>query len=84
MASPYLCPNCKSNRMRFNIVEQVPRSVRLDPQNGNVVAELSPDQLDPFHQPYTGESYLVQCGVCGVMEREESFIKMAQHVQYQR
>jgi hypothetical protein len=26
----------------------------------------------------------VQCGVCGVIEREESFIKMAQHMQNQR
>lgn len=84
MTSPYLCPNCKTNRMRFNIIEQVPRSVRLDPQTGEVIAQLSPDQLDPFHLPYQGESYRVQCGVCGVIEREESFIKMAQHMQNNR
>ncbi|MBO8163193.1 MAG: hypothetical protein H0Z34_05630 [Brevibacillus sp.] len=83
MSSPYLCPNCKSNRMRFNIIQQVPRAVCLDPQSGAVMEELSHDQLDPFHQPYRGEPYLVQCGICGVVEREESFIKMAQHRQKQ-
>lgn len=81
MPSAYLCPTCKSNRMRFNIIEQNPRSVRLDPQTGEIVGELSPEELDVFHQPYRGEAYLVQCGVCGTIENEERFVKMAQHMQ---
>jgi hypothetical protein len=84
MAYPYLCPTCKSNRMRFTIIEQTPRYVRLDPQSGDVVAQLAADELDAFHQPYRGDSYMVQCGICGTTESEERFIKMAQHADAQR
>jgi len=80
MSSPYLCPTCKSNRMRFTIIEQTPRYVRLDPQTGELVSELTSDQLDAFHQPYRGDAFLVQCGVCGTTESEERFVKMAQHM----
>jgi hypothetical protein len=79
LTSPYFCPTCKSNRIRFNLIEQVPRPVRLDPQTGAIVSELTNDQLDAFHQPYRGDAYLVQCGICGTIEREERFVKMAQH-----
>lgn len=65
--------------MRFTIVQQVPRYVRLDPQTGKVVAELEAKELDTFHQPYRGQPYLVQCGICGTIESEERFVKMAQH-----
>jgi len=81
MSSPYACPVCKTNRMRFTIIEQTPRYIRLHPQTGEVVAELSPEQLDPFHTPYRGDSFMVQCGVCGTIESEERFVKMAQHTQ---
>lgn len=84
MTMPYLCPTCKSNRMRFTVIEQKPRYFRMDPQSGVVHAELAPEQLDAFHQPYKGEAYLVQCGICGTTEPEERFIKMAQHMQNQR
>ena len=84
MAKPYLCPTCKSNRMRFTVIEQTPRYVRLDPQSGELVAELSRDELDTFHQPYKGESYMIQCGICGTTEQEVRFIKMAEHMQGQR
>ncbi|GED55582.1 hypothetical protein EDM54_25465 [Brevibacillus borstelensis] len=84
MAKPYLCPTCKSNRMRFTVIEQTPRYVRLDPQSGELVAELSKDELDTFHQPYKGESYMIQCGICGTTEQEERFIKMAEHMHGQR
>ncbi|MCM3080278.1 hypothetical protein [Brevibacillus invocatus] len=84
MTRPLLCPTCKSNRMRFTVIEQTPRYMRLDPQSGEVVAELSSDQLDAFHQPYKGEPFMIQCGVCGTTEPEERFVKMAQHMQGQR
>jgi hypothetical protein len=84
MSHPYFCPTCKSNRMRFTLIQQTPRYVRLDPQTGDVVAELTADQLDAFHQPYRGDSFMVQCGVCGTTESEERFVKMAEHAQTQR
>ncbi|WP_019122759.1 hypothetical protein [Brevibacillus massiliensis] len=78
MTQPYFCPTCTSNRMRFNIIQQVPQAVRMDPQTGEIVKNLSIEELDAFHQPYRGDAFLVQCGVCGTIEREERFIKMAQ------
>ncbi|HZG81615.1 MAG TPA: hypothetical protein VEZ13_12680 [Brevibacillus sp.] len=84
MTRPLLCPTCKSNRMRFTVIEQTPRYMRLDPQTGEVVAELKTEELDLFHQPYKGEAFMVQCGVCGTTEPEERFAKMAEHMQGQR
>ncbi|MFT4414092.1 DNA alkylation repair protein [Fredinandcohnia humi] len=78
MSDPYLCPNCKSNRTRFNIIEQVAKSVKMDPQTGEVVQEYT-DNLDTFHVPYRGPDYKVQCGVCGLIEDERSFVKRAQN-----
>lgn len=79
MSHPFMCPTCKSNRMRFTVIEQIPRYVRLDPQTGQIVAELAPEQLDTFHQPYKGDSVKIQCGICGTIESEERFVKMAEH-----
>ncbi len=84
MAKPYLCPTCKSNRMRFTLIEQTPHYVRLNPQTGEVVSEFTSEQLDAFHQPYRGDTFMVQCGICGTVESEERFVKMAQHMQSQK
>lgn len=81
MPHPYMCPTCKSNRMRFTIIDQQPHYVRLHPQTGELLSEMAPEQLDAFHQPYRGDSFLIQCGVCGTVESEERFVKMAQHMQ---
>ncbi|CAG9621977.1 DNA alkylation repair protein [Sutcliffiella rhizosphaerae] len=79
MASPYLCPNCKTNRSRFNIIEQVAKSVKLNPQSGEVVEEFTSENLEPFHIPYKGPSQKVQCAACGLVEDEQLFIKRAEH-----
>lgn len=84
MSKPMLCPVCRTNRTRFTMIEQTPRYLRVDPQSGQVIAELKSEELDVFHQPYKGDPYLIQCGVCGTIESEERFVKMAQHMQGQR
>ncbi|MCM3162979.1 MULTISPECIES: DNA alkylation repair protein [Metabacillus] len=78
MSSPYLCPNCKTNRTRFNIIEQLAKPVKLNPQTGDIVEELQQSNLDPFHVSYKGPNYRVQCGTCGLIEDEISFVKRAQ------
>ncbi|TYS63588.1 DNA alkylation repair protein [Sutcliffiella horikoshii] len=81
MASPYLCPNCKTNRSRFNIIEQVAKSVKLNPQSGEVVEEYTSGTTDPFHIPYKGPSQKIQCATCGNVDEEITFIK---HAEYQK
>jgi hypothetical protein len=79
MGEPYLCPNCKTNRSRFNIIEQNPVPVKLDPTTGEVTQQFSNETLDPFHIPYRGPKLKVQCGTCGLIEDEKAFIKRAQY-----
>ena len=40
MTAPYRCPNCKTNKSRFNLIKQLPQSVKIDPNTGSIVEEL--------------------------------------------
>ncbi|UTI41420.1 DNA alkylation repair protein [Niallia sp. RD1] len=78
MNTPYCCPNCKTNRSRFNIIQQVPQSVKLDPQTGTVVEEYTSENLSSFHMGYSGPDYRIQCAACGLVEEEKTFIKFGE------
>ncbi|MBA2174989.1 DNA alkylation repair protein [Halobacillus locisalis] len=75
----YLCPGCKTNRSRFNIIEQRPRSIKMDPRTGEVTSEYQEGELDAFHTAYKGPDKKVQCGACGLIEDEKSFAAYAEH-----
>ncbi len=60
------------------MIEQVPTSVKLDPQTGEVTATYtSQEESGPLHMPYKGPERKVQCAVCGLNEDEHRFIQYA-------
>jgi hypothetical protein len=78
MTAPYRCPNCKTNKSRFNLIKQLPQSVKIDPNTGNIVEEYAEEQLTPFHMAYKGPELRVQCAACGLIEDEKTFIKFGE------
>jgi len=78
MNKPYHCPNCKTNKTRFNIIEQKSKIVKLDSQTGEILSEHTLETIEPFHMVYRGPDYKVQCGVCGLIEEEKMFVNYAQ------
>ncbi|WP_409301168.1 DNA alkylation repair protein [Peribacillus sp. SCS-155] len=70
----YRCPACKTNRSKFNMIHQVVTPVRKDPQTGAILEEYTNESLGPLHIPYRGPEYRVQCGVCGMVDEERSFV----------
>ncbi|TLS35872.1 DNA alkylation repair protein [Pseudalkalibacillus caeni] len=76
---PYLCPNCKTNRSRFNKIEQTATSMKLDPGTGELIEQFdASEEGNPFHIAYKGPSYLIQCGVCSLIGEESQFAKYAE------
>jgi rubredoxin len=78
MTTPYRCPNCKTNKTRFNLIKQVPQFVKMDPNTGNIMEEYSEENLSPFHMAYRGPELKVQCAACGLIEDEKTFIKFGE------
>lgn len=74
MSTVYRCPNCKTNKTRFNLLEQIVHPIKKDPQSGDIIQEYNNNQLEPFHLAYTGPHLRVQCAACGLIEDEKAFV----------
>jgi hypothetical protein len=68
---PYFCPNCRSNRVKFSIINSFSQKIVKDALTG-VVSEVS--EPAPIE---TGEPN-IQCQVCGFMGNELRFVKQAE------
>lgn len=80
LAGAYHCPNCKTNKTRFNLIKQEAIPIRMDADTGSILTKYTPESLSPFHLQYQGPSFKVQCGVCGLLENEEMFAHYAEYV----
>lgn len=79
MSHKYLCPNCKTNRSRFNLIKQIAEPIKVDPKTGEITGDYKHEETALFHVQYQGTDYRVQCGVCGLIEEENSFIQYAKY-----
>jgi hypothetical protein len=79
MKGPYRCPNCKTNRTRFNMILQQPEAVKLDPKTGDIIESYTNSTPDPFHILYKGPEYRIQCATCGLIEEEKTFLKFGEN-----
>ncbi|MDT8860598.1 DNA alkylation repair protein [Alkalihalobacillus sp. MEB130] len=81
MSNPYLCPNCKTNRSRFNLIQQVATPVKMDARSGDIIEQYEDNNAGPLHMTYRGPELRVQCATCGLVEEERMFVKRAQQQQ---
>lgn len=73
MSQVYCCPNCRTNKTRFNLIQQVPIPIKKDPTSGEIIEQYTNDHLQPFHLAYNGPDIRVQCATCGLIEDEKTF-----------
>lgn len=77
MEAPLCCPNCKTNRTRFNIIKQTATSIKIDPRTGVIEKQYSPGEEELFHITYNGPTRKIQCASCGLIENERTFQSFA-------
>lgn len=68
---PYFCPNCRSNRVKFNVVTMYSQSFMKDALTG-VISVADDAQQVAEQEPN------IQCRVCGFTGNELRFIRQAE------
>lgn len=68
---PYFCPNCRSNRVKFNVITSSSQRVQKDAVTGDVMSMEDPHAVE-------GSEAMIQCLVCSFTGNEMRFIKQAE------
>lgn len=74
MNEPYLCPACRENRRRFQLIYKLAREVHKHPESGRI--EFAEDQWEVVRRG-SGLELEVRCLLCGHSGDERRFIAMA-------
>jgi Zn finger protein HypA/HybF involved in hydrogenase expression len=69
--TPYYCPDCRSNRVKFNIITSYSQSFLKDALTGSIM-EIKEALPIPEAEP------TIQCLVCNFIGNELRFIKQAE------
>lgn len=74
--SPYYCPQCKSNRVRFQVISKYSQPVHKDPRTG----EISERVAEPHLVTKEGRPDVdVRCEVCNYTAGESIFTAAARN-----
>ncbi|OAS15022.1 hypothetical protein [Paenibacillus oryzisoli] len=68
---PYFCPNCRSNRVKFNVITSYSQSFLKDALSGSITEFHDPGVI-PEPEP------TIQCLICNFSGNEMRFIKQAE------
>lgn len=68
---PYFCPNCRSNRVKFNVISKTSTRIQKDAISGEVMSMDEP-------QAVSDQEETIQCLVCSFIGNELRFIKQAE------
>lgn len=75
MARPYLCPACRNNHERFEVIYKLVQEVRLDANTGELLFET--DELTTLIDFDGRPDIDVRCGRCSYTGKERSFLQAA-------
>ncbi|MDP5273425.1 hypothetical protein [Chengkuizengella axinellae] len=70
-AKPYFCPNCRANRIKFNLITSTSLQMLKDAYNGQVVEQADPMMIAESEP-------MIQCRVCNYSGNEMRFIRQAE------
>ncbi|MGG1551123.1 MULTISPECIES: hypothetical protein [Paenibacillus] len=68
---PYFCPNCRSNRIKFNVITSYAQSFLKDAHSGMIMEFTDPNMI-------AEQEPIIQCLICSFSGNEMRFIKQAE------
>ncbi|NBI29556.1 hypothetical protein [Chengkuizengella marina] len=68
---PYFCPNCRANRIKFNLIASTSLQMLKNAYSGQIVEQEEPTLIEESEP-------MIQCRVCNYSGNEMRFIKQAE------